>query len=203
MPKKCHDELKWPLVIWSQEAKKPTINCGWDVMCIGFMSQDLEGVGRGIIVFICFYASGNQTWHSRFSNVNAHLQGVAVFGCLRVQYLHKNGSVNIRLGNLHLRNRSWTSRVKGDTRTIQGVYAYSLLNGGPGCYCEFPNWHERQQQHINIQTHPNPSKPIQTISWASHVRLQWSLLARFTSQLADTVGPVGQMHAWQTGRTYL
>ena len=46
---KCHDELKWPIVIWSQGVKKPAINCGWDVMCISFMSQDLEGVGRGVI----------------------------------------------------------------------------------------------------------------------------------------------------------
>lgn len=171
-------------------------------MCIGFMSQDLEGVGRGIIVFICFYASGNQTWHSRFSNLNAHLQGVAVFGCLRVQYLHKHGSVNIRLGNLHLRNRSWTSRVKGDTRTIQGVYAYSLTlkTGGTGSRVLLRVWWKTTTAAYQYPNHPNP------ISWASHVRLQCYLLARFTSQLADAVGPVGpagQMHAWQTGRTYL
>ena len=110
------------------------------------MSQDLQAVGRGVLGFM--YHLSIKHGIRRFSNLNSHLQGA-----FPLPYLIAWGSSCTKMvqwvsdwaiyGNINLRNRSWKSnRLKGDTRTTQGIYPCSLWKTGVSYWDSFP--HERR-----------------------------------------------------------
>lgn len=103
--------------------KKPTINCGWDVMCISFMSQDLEGVGRGIIQFLCI-------WKSNMAQLIFQFK-CPVAGGFRV-WLPEGTVPSQKWFNEYPAGQSTSQKSKLNQQGQRGYKNY------PGCLCLFP-----------------------------------------------------------------